>query len=262
MTRTAFLLLLLAAPLRADESDDTLARQLVAVVRDPRVPTNQRVEAAKSLSTMGVKATVAAEELQRQLTLLKKAEQEALQEAVVEALGAIGPAARAAVPTLAKATGRTIDIDLAVKAATKQLLTDAASRNVADLARQLKSRDEGTRLRAAKTLGGLETAAAAAVPDLTAALGDSDADVRRAAIAALRRIQPTAKPTKELVNAIAVDLKDADEVVRLATVKALGKLGRDAADAGPLLQPLLADPDRDVRRAAGEAIARISGGGP
>ncbi|QEL13303.1 HEAT repeat domain-containing protein [Limnoglobus roseus] len=250
----------LGSPLaRADDDDDRLALRLVAVVRDPRLKTTQRAEAAHTLAKIGPKAHAALDELQHQLTLLRKAEQEDLQEAVAEALGAIGAAAKPALPVLAKTTGRSTDIDLAVRGATKQILGSEDRRDLAGLIEQLRSRDEGTRLRAAKVLGTLEAGAVTALPALTAVLSDSDGDVRRAAVAAVRRIQPTAKPSKELIQAYVLDLGDTDDNVRLSTVRTLGKLGPAALDASGPIQNLLTDPDKDVRKAAADALVRITG---
>ncbi len=255
-----FAAFVLGSSVRADEADDMLARRLVAVVRDPRLKTGQRAEAARSLGKLGAKALAALDELEYQLSLLKKAEQEELQEAVADALGAIGAAAKPALPALAKATGRSTDIDRAVRDATKQILLSDDRRDVAGLIEQLKSRDEGTRLRAAKTLGSLEGGAAKAMPALTKALADPDGDVRRAAVAAVRRIQPTAKASKELIQAYVADLADADDNVRLSAVRSLGKLGPAATEAGSAVQGLLSDPDKDVRKAAADTLAKLSGG--
>lgn len=242
----------------ADEKDDQIARQLAAVVRDPRLPLPARVEAARMLIRLGPRATAAVPDLIAQAGRLRGAELEPLQEAVVEALGQIGGPARDALPVLARAAGRTVDIDQAVRRAAVAIIDSPGSRDVAALILQLTSRDESLRLRAAKALGGLGPDARAAVPALTAALADPDGDVRRAAAAALRRVQPDAKSSEELVRSIAADLKDPDDGVRLLAARSLGRLGSAAAGAVPALEAALADPDRDVRRAAADALARIN----
>jgi HEAT repeat protein len=252
-------LLALAGAACADEATDRLAKELVGVVRDPRQGVTQRVEAARTLAKLGPQAAVVVPDLIAQMQRLKGDELEPLQEAVIETLGAIGSAAKPALPTLATVSGRTTDIDQAVKQTTKQLLAADDTRDVKALIEQTTSRDVGLRLRAVKTLGGLKGDAAGAVPSLTLALGDADADVRRAAVAAIRLIQPQAKPSKELVQAIAADLKDPDDGVRLNAVRTLGKFGPAAAAALPALEPLLTDPDKDVRRAAGEAMLKLAG---
>ena len=252
-------LLALAGAARADEATDRLAKELVGVVRDPRQGVTQRVEAARTLAKLGPQAAVVVPDLIAQMQRLKGDELEPLQEAVIETLGAIGSAAKPALPTLATVSGRTTDIDQAVKQTTKQLLASDDTRDVKALIEQTTSRDVGLRLRAVKTLGGLKADAAPAVPALTLALADGDGDVRRAAVAAIRLIQPQAKPSKELVAAITADLKDPDDGVRLNAVRTLGKFGPAAAAALPALEPLLTDPDKDVRRAAAEAMLKLAG---
>lgn len=253
------LLLLLVGPAgRADEADDALAKSLTAVVRDPRLPAPQRVEAARTLGRLGTRASAAVPELVLQLDRLRGAEQETLQEAVIGALGRIGSPARTALPALARAKGRTVDLDLAVRLATDQILASSDAQDVAALAKQLSSTDVSLRLRAAKALGALGPAARFAVPDLTAALGDADADVRRAAVAALRAVTPEAAASEPIVRAIALDLRAPDPEVRIVALRALGRFGRRAAIVAEELQPLLNDPDPDVRRTAAETVGRIT----
>jgi HEAT repeat protein len=255
------IVLALAGAVRADEATDRLAKDLVGMVRDPRQDVPQRVEAARTLAKLGPRAAVVVPDLIAQLKRLKGDELEPLQEAVVDTLGAIGGASKPALPTLATIVGRTTDLDSAIKQATEQIVLSDDARDLKALVAQTTSRDVGLRLRAVKTLGGLKGDAVLAVPALTIALGDADNDVRRAAIAALRLVQPEAKGSRELVQAIAVDLKDPDADVRLVAVRALARLGPAAASALPALELLLNDPDKDVRRAVSDAVARIAGGG-
>lgn len=258
--RRLFILLAVsvAGVARGDEASDQLAKELVGVVRDPLLTVRQRVEAARTLGKMGPKAAAVVPDLIAQLKRLRGVELEELQEAVVETLGFIGATAKPALPTLATATGRSIDIDLAVKRTTDAILAADETRNVKVLMQQLASRDVGLRFRAAKALAALKSEAADAVPALTVALADTDPDVRRAVIAAVRAVQPDAKPSKELVQAFAADLTDPDDGVRLLAVRALGRLGYAAAAAIPEVEKLLTDPDRDVRKAAAEAVLKMA----
>jgi HEAT repeat protein len=243
----------------ADETTDRLAKELVGVVRDPRQGLTQRVEAARTLAKLGPQAGGVVPDLIAQLKRLQDDELEPLQEAVVETLGAIGSASKAALPTLATVKGRTTDIDQAIKQTTRQILSAEDSQDLKTLIEQTSSRDVGLRLRAVKTLGSQKADAAVAVPALTVALSDPDGDVRRAAVAALRAVQPQVKPSKELVQAVVADLADPDDNVRLTAVRTLGKMGSAANAALPALQPLLNDPDKDIRRAAGEALIKLGG---
>lgn len=263
MTRLALIAVALAvsAPSsRSDETDDRLARELAGVVRDPRLPTRSRVEAAKTLAKLGPKGSAAIPDLLAQLTRLRGAEQEPLQEAVIDAIGQMGSAARKTLPALARTTGRSTDIDQSVKRATKAILASSDAEDVEALVRQLQGIDTSLRLRAAKALGALGPTARGAVADLTAVLEDPDSDVRRAAVAALRLIQPAAeRPSEALVRAIAKDLADPDPIVRYSAARTLGRLGSAAASTATALQALLADPDADVRRAVAAALAQVSG---
>jgi HEAT repeats/HEAT repeat len=242
---------------RADEADEDLARKLAAVVRDPRRAAPERVDAAQSLEQLGPKAIGVLDELTKQLRLLRGREQESLQEAVLQAIGAMGPSAKGALPDLARVAGRGTDVDLALKSTKAKLLADATAFDLQSLFRQLESRDGARRLGAAKTLG--RRGDAAALPALTKALADADADVRRACVEAIRKIAPNAKPSKELIQAYVADLTDPDDAARLAAVRALGKLGAAAAEAGGAIQNLAADPDKDVRKAAADALAKLAG---
>jgi HEAT repeat protein len=242
----------------ADEATDKLAKELVGVVRDPRQGVRERTEAARTLGKLGPRAAAVVPDLIAQLKRLRGDEMEPLQEAVIDALGEIGSAAKPALPTLAVNVNRTIDLDLAVRRATDQILLSDDARDLKALLQQLRSREVGLRLRAAKSLGALKVDADAAGPALTEAMADPDGDVRRAAVAAYRLIRPEVQPPKEMVQALVADLKDPDDGVRLLAVRTLGRLGRRAAEATPAVEPLLADPDRDVRKAAADTLVRLS----
>lgn len=247
----------ISPPLRADEADDLLAQRMAAIVRDFRQPLATRVEAARTLEKLGPRGAVAVNDLIAVLDRLRGTEQEPLQEAIVEALGRMGSKAKAALPALARAVHRTADLDLAIKNSTAAILAASDSQDIDALTFQLTSRDASLRLRAAKALGDLGAVARTAVPGLTQVLKDPDADVRRAAIAALRAIEPNAAPSEALIRAIAEDLRDPDPNRRLAAVRTLGQIGPPAAIVAPALEALRADPDADVRRAAIAAFARV-----
>lgn len=251
----ALLALPTAAP--ADDTDDQIARQLAAVVRDPRQPIGARVEAARMIGKLGPRAAAAVPDLVLVIDRFRGAELEPVQQATMDALGLIGAPARSALPSMARAAARSIDIDLAIKRATGLILAASDSQDIEALMRQLQDRDGSLRLRAVKALGMLGPAAKIAVPGLLTALEDPDGDVRRAAVVAIRLIVPDAPPTGAIVRSVMIDLKDSDPTVRAAAARALGRIGRPAASAAAALEALLNDPDPDVRRAAADALGRI-----
>lgn len=242
---------------RADETDDQVARQLAAVVRDPRLPLRPRVEAANTIGKMGPRATAAVADLAAEVDRLRGRELEPLQEAVIDALGQIGSPARTVLPVLVRAADRSVDVEQAVKRSTGLIFAASDSQDVDALARQLASKDSSMRLRAAKALGLLGPAARFAVPDLLTVVSDPDGDVRRAVIVALRLIRPDVPPADVVIRAIALDLTDPDPLVRANAARALARLGVPAAFTVPQIEALLTDPDPDVRRAAAEALQRL-----
>ncbi len=176
-------------------------------------------------------------------------------------LGKLGSAAREAIPALNNALNDT-DEDVRIVAARSLKMIQAAggpSDQVQRLIRELQSADETVRLKAAKDLGKLGSAAVEAIPALQKALQDPDDDVRRVAANSIRLIQAGAGPSEALQKLIQ-QLNSPDELARLKAAKDLAKLGPAAKDALPALQKLLQDPDEDVRRVAANAIDRIRGG--
>lgn len=251
------LVMILPAGLAADEKDDELARDLATIVHDRLAPTWRRVEAVNTLAKLGPRAAAAVPELTAQLGKLRGEETFPLQEAIARTLGELGTIARPAIPALTLQVGRDPDLDLAVRRAVDQIIAAGDTADLNMLIRLLKNKEVAQRLRAAKGLGKLGPAAKSAVVELTVALSDTDADVRRTALAALRLIDATVKPA-DAVGVWTLDLQDADEAVRWRAAKALGKLGKDAASAAAALTSLATDPDPDVRKAAVEALGKIS----
>lgn len=234
-----------------------LVARLVEIIVDPQANSNSRREALRALEKLGPEAKPAVDPLVRQFGRIRWGEQLALQEAMIHALGKIGPAARKAVPTLTRLIGQDLDTDRAVKAAIDQIMIPAERAELQELTKELQRPDAAQRLRAVKALGAMGAKAESAVPDLLNMLRDSDADIRRLTIAALKAIQPNLKPGAEIVGAYVLDLQDNDDAVRLLAARALGRIGPPAAAAIPALQKLQNDPIPDVRAAAGDAITRI-----
>jgi HEAT repeat protein len=94
-----------------------------------------------------------------------------------------------------------------------------------------------------------------AVPALAHAVKAHDADMRLAALAALKGMGENARPA---IPALSGALGDPEPRVRQAAAAALGDLGPVARDAVPDLNLALKDSDPNVRRAASDALLRIT----
>jgi HEAT repeat protein len=126
------------------------------------------------------------------------------------------------------------------------------AKDVKELIVTLKSEKVAERAAAARILGELGPAAKEAVPDLQAALGDADKDVRHAAARSLGDIGKASKPA---VKALAKTLKDPDASVRQASAYALGRIGDPSAK--PYLDAAKKDTNEGVKRAAKDALKAL-----
>lgn len=166
-----------------------------------------------------------------------------VRETAVWALGEIESAD--AVPALTTVLG---DSDARVRNQAAWALGQIESESgVAPLSRVLQGdSDAKVRQTAAWALGEIERESA--IPALTAALRDRAPAVRATAAWAIGQIEPERAPAE--LNAL---LRDDDQSVRANALWALGQTGDAAA-----IEPLLRDPNPEVRRAA----ARALGGSP
>ncbi len=168
-----------------------------------------------------------------------------------EALGAIGPDAKAAVPALIAALN---DDQWRVQPYATEALGKIGAAAVLGLIAALKDKDPHVRSNAADALGAIGPDAKAVVPGLIAALKDNDWKVRWYAAKILGAIGPGAKAAGPGLIAA---LKDNDWKVRSAAAEALGAIGPDAKAAVPGLIAALKDNDRKVRSSAAEALKKI-----
>jgi HEAT repeat protein len=122
---------------------------------------------------------------------------------------------------------------------------------IAEALRPMLSRDPepGVRAASGRALGRLGIREA--VPELTQALGDANAEVRAVAAAALWRL-----PDPSAVPALVEHTHDADAKVREWSVLALGA-AEDARSLAPLIERL-EDSDRSVRLAAVRGLGRLN----
>ena len=139
----------------------------------------------------------------------------------VEALGKIGPEAKAAVPSLIQA---------------------------------LKDRYEFVRAGAAEALGKIGTDANSVVPHLIQALKDDNGFVRRSAAEALGRMGSDAN---SVVPHLIQVVKNEKGFIRASAIEALGKIGTDAKAAIPVLIEAFEDNDRQIGSAAASALGQI-----
>jgi HEAT repeat protein len=128
-------------------------------------------------------------------------------------------------------------------------------RSVAELERMLDDPDPQVQAQGAFGLGRHGAEAAPAVPALARSLRSPEVLVRQQAALALGEIGAAG----EAVPALAGALSDSEWSVRRQAAVALGQIGPAAVAAEPDLRRCRRDPHTLVRKAAEEAIARISG---
>jgi HEAT repeat protein/S1-C subfamily serine protease len=109
------------------------------------------------------------------------------------------------------------------------------------------------RTQAALALAQLGPDAHAALPDLLAQLKDSDESVRQAALKAVVAIGPEAKD----VPALSEGLSSTSVEVRTLTMQALARLGAAAKDAVPALKTALKDSDKAIRIQAVQTLEAV-----
>ena len=179
-----------------------------------------------------------------------------VREEAADALGRIGPDARAAVPALTKALSDEHEGVRYYAALALAAIGPDAGAAVPALIRALRDEKDFVRWKAARALGRIGPDAEAAIPAVIEMLDAGDGPDRWVAAEALAEIGPDAEAA---VPALTKALEDDDEDVRGATAKALGAIGPDAKAAVPALTEALKDEDERVRKEAAEALKKIRG---
>ena len=123
---------------------------------------------------------------------------------------------------------------------------------ISALGKALENTDSRVRVGAAEELAALGSAALGASASLEIAARDQNADVAKAAAAALARVAPD-----RLVPSLIVQLGHRSLQVRQSAAQQLGNIGGDAKAAVPALITTTRDSDADVRRAATEALRKL-----
>lgn len=181
----------------------------------------------------------------------------------VNALGAYGPTALAAVPQLRRLL--TSDIpDVRFEAAFALAKITDDDEPVEILIGLAVARNSDMRTLALICLADLGGRAAQAIPRLRSLLEDPEpgigaATVRLSAAIALARIDDDDDESIETLIGLAVA---GNIFMRLQTLESLADLGGRAARAVPRLRSLLEDPDPEIRAAANTAIEKIGRGAP
>jgi len=154
----------------------------------------------------------------------------------VKRIEKLGRAAKEAVPALTEALKDSDeDVRTVAKRALDVLNDSVQKEELAALILQLKDKDETSRLQAAKKLGQLGASAAEAIPALTSALKDPDADVRGVAKKSIESIQIAAKGGNPALVEIAKWLKSKQQSERVKATLALGKLGAEGKELSTAL---------------------------
>ena len=184
---------------------------------------------------------------------LRESDPQARREAA-EALGKIGPRAKAALPELSAALKDSDDGVRTQAVIALWAMGPDARPVVPDLAALLRGdKISEVRLNAAGALAVCGTARTWSPH--SARLKDRDSSVRAAAAKALMKI---GKPATGAVGALAEALKDKDGSVRVAAAYALAEIGPDARAAVTALQTLARSKDRMDHSAAAHALGKIT----
>jgi hypothetical protein len=122
------------------------------------------------------------------------------------------------------------------------------------LTQALFEENANIRSTAAEALGRLGSRSAPATRQLARLLQANDVDSRREAALALGRIGPAAEP---VVAALGQATRDREEEVRLAAIDALGRIGPPARGAISALLQVIEEGDETMRRHATDSLKQI-----
>lgn len=194
----------------------------------------------------------AVDALSRAATRVKDAETRA---SCLVALADYGPAARGAVPVVAKYLRAKTPLVRETAAATLAAIGPESRGATGELARLLGDDHPLVRAAAAAALAAIGPDARNATAALARLLTDADAMVRGGAARALAAIGPeAAAATGAIVVALA---READGDVALGLVDACGEIGPAAIPAAPTLVGLLENADAEMREAAASALGGL-----
>lgn len=128
---------------------------------------------------------------------------------------------------------------------------------VDELADVLSDPDKKVRYRSAKALSKIGIGAAAAADRVVAALKNADPDTRYYLVKTLANVEDAAIVALPELKIILES--DVDARMRYYAAKALGKIGKEASEATVVLEAAQNDSDSKVRKAAKEALKKVTG---
>jgi HEAT repeat protein len=175
-----------------------------------------------------------------------------IRELAAAALSEFGPDSQIALPELIKAiTDESPIVRRRAIRAIGLIGPIAADDALPPVIAATEDEDEGVTLQAVATLGEFGPLAVGGVPAMLAALWTGDGRKRAVAGVSLQRVGAAAVPS--LIQTLTHPSAD----VRVKVANVLGKMGNNAAEARPSLEPLVNDSDQSVREAAAEALKQI-----
>ncbi len=205
-----------------------------------------RALAGESLAVIGSDATAAIPTLTRMIY----DEHELVRRRTVEAIGAIGPAAAVAMPSLMETL--IFDESAAVRDAAEVSLSQLGPSVVEPVTRLLSDSESDVRERAAGILARLGKAAQSSADELTNLLGDEDAAVRIRAAEALWSVERDAD-TKSLIPFLIEALAEDDRQLRIRAYRLLIEIGTANQ---PAVIPALKASENDTRAPVRQAVRK------
>jgi HEAT repeat protein len=248
------------ALLRMLQAEDSATKQKLAALADRQNlirirmtdAKDRRLYAIHGFSLLGVRARGAVGVL---LKLYEESSNSPEQERrIAEALGAIGPSASEAIPTLLRSMSSTNETVSESAASTLVESGFDPGLVVPGLAKALSDPNELTRMLAADSISHFGSNAALAVPALIVAARDTDRNVRIEAINALGSVRGDPQLA---VPALTKALKDTQYRARARAASALAEYGTNAVSAIPLLIELSAEDLVLDRNSAIDALGTI-----
>ncbi|MEP6574138.1 MAG: HEAT repeat domain-containing protein [Gemmatimonadota bacterium] len=221
------------------------------------IPENRR-DAVKAIAIIGPAARAAVPALIR----ATRDENIEVRYWALEALARIGPDARESIPALLQSLAEDVRPN---QLAARRALETVAPGSVPLLLPALRSRDAWVRANVAEAIGTIRSDAGKSVPALATLLADDSLWVRASAAWALGRLGPDAKGSvKQLGHALQAEVRldpgfsSPGERVRVEQlVFALGRLGSPAKAFVPEMIDVLNDGDDSLRAIAADALAGV-----